>query len=364
MKSIFFLRSQNPDTDSRLQRYLKILNMAQAKYTVLGWNRDGKANKSHNIKLYDKPTPIGGGMANILALFFWNIYLLKNLFSHRKEFSHIHSVDFDTCIPAFIIGKLFKKKIIFDVYDKYTDSRSMPLFIGYFIDKIEYLCCVKADYLILPDECRIQQLKITNNQKNLHIFENVPDINIKPHQFNQNHKYDFTLSYVGILEAKHRGLENLIQVIKQWPNIQLLIAGTGQLTQLVENAALQYENITYYGQVEPKQALEIMNQSDIIVGMYYKTIKNHLYASPNKYFEHLMLGKALLTTEGTPPGKKVLQRHTGYAIGEEFSDIVTFLENLSTSEIDIFSTNAKRVWENKYKSYSDSLQKTYLCFLN
>ncbi len=360
MKTTIFLRSQNPITDSRLQRYLKILNQNQLNYQVLGWNRDGKSIQNlTNQKLYQKISPIGGGMANITSLITWNIFLLKKLFNYRKTFTHIHAVDFDTCIPAYIIAKTFRKKLIFDVYDKYTDSRTIPRQIIPVINRIEKKICTSADTLILPDICRVEQLQLPiSDIKKMLIFENIPSTKL-----NRNKIADdaaIHLSYVGILEAKNRGLENLVNVVANYPHIILTIAGTGPLENFIENASKAYPNIYFHGQVDSLSALAIMNNSHIIVGMYYKTIKNHLYASPNKYYEHLMLGKALLTTQGTPPGNKVLEFQTGYVIGENAEDIDKFLKSLDTNELKICSDNAAALWDSKYLDYYQAIANDYV----
>ena len=104
------------------------------------------------------------------------------------------------------------------------------------------------------------------------------------------------------------------------------------------------KNIVYFGEVDPKKALGIMNSSDIIVGMYYKTVKNHLYASPNKYYEHLMLGKPLLTTFGTNPGDKVIQYDTGFAIGENIYELENFIMKLNKSILRSKGCQAKNIW--------------------
>ena len=97
--------------------------------------------------------------------------------------------------------------------------------------------------------------------------------------------------------------------------------------------------------------------------MYYKTIKNHLYASPNKYFEHLFLGKVLLTTEGTPPGDKVQRYNTGFAIGETEIDISNFIRNIDINTIKQYSINARKIWVEKYNNYQEKLKEKYLNLL-
>ena len=362
MTTVIFLRSQNPDTDSRLQRYSNILKKENILHTIIGWNREDKEiETSKDTILYNKKAPIGGGLSNILSLILWNFFLFRKLFILRKKYTIIHSIDFDTCIPAYIIAKFFKKKLIFDIYDKYTDARNMPSFVALFIDKIEKHCAIHSDELILPDECRIKQLNIHKHEK-IHIIENVPYSNLKL-STKKEITNDLIFSYVGILEEKNRGIENLLNVIAKNPSITLHIAGGGKIEPLIKEMSKKYPNIIFHGQVPPEKALEILAKSDIIVGMYYKTIKNHLYASPNKYFEHLFLEKVLLTTEATPPGDKVQKYKTGFAIGETERDVIDFIINIDVDTIRIFSNNAKNLWNSKYYNYQEKLKEKYISLI-
>lgn len=359
-EKVIFLRSQLPKTDARLQRYISILEQEKIEHLVIGWIRNGiQVDLDKKQILYRSKTPIGGGIKNIFSLILWNFFLIGTLWKNRKNYTTIHSVDFDTAIPAYVISFILKKKFILDIYDKYTDARKMPLFISKIIDVIEYFCCKRASVLILPDICRIKQLNLEDNIKPI-IFENVPIVsNFQKH----NITFDKTiiLSYVGILEAKNRGLENLLDVVSEnATGTKLLIAGDGELKEFVEKMAEKYDNILFYGGVSQQRALEIMNSSHIIVGMYYKTIKNHLFASPNKYYEHLFLGKALLTTEGTPPGDKVLKYNTGYAIGETKEDIERIIDDFDFSQWQSFTENAKKRWNDQYSNYQEELSKRYI----
>lgn len=359
MGGVVFLRSQIPSADSRLQRYVDIIKEKKIPYLITAWNRENKKiEEKENTILYSRRAPIGGGVSNIFSLILWNLFLFRILWKNRKNYIIIHSIDFDTCIPAYIIAKIFKKKFIFDIYDKYTDARNTPSLLAFFIDRIEKYCCIHCDKLILPDECRIKQLNIFPNKERISIIENVPYT-----QFNlaikEIRKDNLVFSYVGILEERNRGIENLLNAVAQNPSVKLYIAGGGKIESLVKEKAEKYSNIIFYGQVSSQKALEILSKSDIIVGMYYKTIKNHLYASPNKYFEHLFLGKVLLTTEGTPPGYKVQKYSTGFAIGETEKDILSFIKNVDIDTIKQYSINAKKIWVEKYNNYQEILKETY-----
>lgn len=360
---VIFLRSQLPRTDSRLQRYLSVLKQYKKKYTVIGWDRGGTEQCVGSEILYQKTAKVGGGLNNILSLMSWNLFVLVRLIKLRKEYSVIHSVDFDTIIPALLIAKIMRRKLIFDVYDKYTDARKMPAQIATVIDKIEQWGCVSCDALILPDECRLIQLGLPKTTR-VTIIENVPAHASSVVNTQTQIEADcdgLILSYVGILETEHRGLEDLLRVVSRNPNICFYIAGDGPLRDIIVEYVQKYNNIHYYGPVSSERALSIMAASHIIVGMYYKTIPNHLFASPNKYYEHLMLGKALLTTENTPPGEKVKLYCTGYAIKEGEKALTSWIEGVSIESAKNLGISARLRWEEFYQDYSvEKLEKPYL----
>lgn len=364
MKKVIFLRSQDPNTDSRLQRYLMILKERKIPYLCIGWLREKKepSNHSSNTIYYTVPAEIGGGSKNIFPLIKWNFFIFKTLWSNRKNFSSIHSVDFDTCVIAYIFAKIFRKHLIVDIYDKYTDSRNISGKIKRLIDSIEKFICQQANTLILPDSCRITQLGLSYHQDNILIFENIPlpitsplEQTPFPHSLNTK----LHISYVGILEKHHRGLENLIKVVSLLPDVSLTIAGQGALKEWIIQTISSSPNITFLGKVPATQALSIATQSDLIVGMYYKSTRNHLFASPNKYYEHLMLGKPLLTTEGTSPGNKVLEHHTGIAIGETKEELYETLVSVKKEDLEIMGKNARQLWEANYSDYLTNFSKKY-----
>src|SRR5690625_5188708 len=96
-----------------------------------------------------------------------------------------------------------------------------------------------------------------------------------------------------------------------------------------------------------------MASVDVYVGFYYKTNKNHLFAAPNKYYEHLFLGKPLLTTLDTPPGIKVEKFKTGWAIEEGVESISAFLDSITINKCKEFSVNALRLWDKDFKNYNE-----------
>lgn len=353
--SVLFIRSFTPDYDGKIQKYFKSLDCNKIEWTLLGWERSGEGYSgafNNGATYYNRIASLGGGYKNILNIIFWNFYIFKYLIHNRKSIKLIHAIDFDSVFPAFIFSFLFQKKIVFDVYDKYTSMRNFPKIIKKTIDKIENLIILKSNLSILADESRYKQQGV-NKSNNIFILENVPI-------FQKNIKYEklinssetIQLGYFGVLEKGNRGLEDISNSVIKLDGYILHIAGYGELEKYFEDLSSKYpDKIRFYGPMKSSEGLNLMFNVDILVGFYYRNIENHLYAAPNKYYEHLMLGKPLLTTKGTPPGIKVEHNQTGWAIEEGEDAIVKTLSMIKEQGLEDDSLKIKAIWNSNYSSY-------------
>ena len=91
------------------------------------------------------------------------------------------------------------------------------------------------------------------------------------------------LSYVGTMPAD-RGIDKLLECVKNNSSLELNIAGFGIMDKLVKEYSDCVSNIHYFGTVSYEKGLEIMANSDIIVALYEKTVLNNVYAAPNKHW--------------------------------------------------------------------------------
>lgn len=361
-----FVRSSSVRLDSRLNKYLLALDKNKIKYSVLYWDRTSSSSDeiSDNYYNFNLKATHGDKVKNAIKIIKWNIYIYSFLRKNKNKINSVHAVDFDTIIPSFIFCLLFKKRCIFDVYDKYTDSRGINGFIGWGIDKLETYFLKMSDVAILADRKRIIQHGIEKS-KNLIIIENVPSNRIinNKHHISNNKKIKF--GYVGGLEKKNRGLEHLLEIISKLDEkYELHISGFGELEAEISKSSNNYNNIFFYGPCEHSDGMSMLSECDVIIGMYYLNVENHKYAAPNKYYEHLLLGKPLLTTMGTPPGDKVIRFKTGWAIEDNKDALSNFLNSLPLDEISEFSINARKLWEQKYINYfNDKICIDYLKLL-
>lgn len=356
---IALLRSTDGQPDSRFEKYTQYLMANKVPYITLCWDRYGVKNSDESHLFYKKPSKYGLRFKNVAGLLGFNWFLVKTLIKRRKEYNVIHAADFDTIIPAMILKLLCRKKVIYDIYDWYIDSRSIKnKVLKWFITKIEYLNVTKSDVVIICEEGRKEQILF--EPKQLWILPNIPHINAPNSALpiSENLK----INYVGIL-GEGRGLLNLIKIAEENPKVQVKVGGFGPLESDFQKAS-SLPNLEFLGRVNYDKALEILSSGDLIYAMYERINPNHILAAPNKFYESLALGRPIITTVGTLVGNKVEKYNTGYCLDEKLESLENLVNNADIEDIKRKSQNSKEVWNNMYKDYVPTfMNQKYIPFI-
>ena len=355
---ICFINRSTVDYDIRLQKYVQACMETNTPYCVIGWDRLRNCSKIYpNEHQYHAYSPYGNGLKSIFPLIGWVFFVLYNLIKLKKQYEVIHACNMENCLISFP-AKWFGKKLVLDIYDS-----ERP--------KIERRLVKILDGTILPSTQRIEQIGTTIESIHNYLeIENVPVIKrLESLKREVEFPEKIHLSYVGVFQSQCRGLENLISLVNSDERILLDIAGTGGgLDQLVKEASINNSRINYYGKVEYPQALSIMGNSDFIVALYYLVDKDHIYASPNKYYESLALGKPIITSKGTLVGNNVDKNNTGYIIEDSIDALKNLFKNIGSKEFkDHYYTksmNCRSLWEKTYSTYFDkSLKERYIRYM-
>ena len=94
-------------------------------------------------------------------------------------------------------------------------------------------------------------------------------------------------------------LLELCEIVSQYPQIELHIAGFGILEKSIIEYSKEFDNIYYYGKISYSNTLSLENMCDVMMATYDPNNKNNKYAAPNKFYEALMLGKPIIMSLGT-----------------------------------------------------------------
>ena len=366
---ICFLRCATVSEDIRLTKYIQAANARNIPLFALTWDRLGKNEKQDFEIQFKRSAPFGLRWRNLWNKILWQFFVIYNLIKFKSNYNVIHATNFENIFPALLLKLIFNKKIVYDIYDSTSSDFSNNIFL-IIIKKLDIFAIKKSDLLVLADEKRLEQIKIKKSTcKNFLEIENVPNFQDKVFPINELDMRKIRLSYVGVFD-RMRGLEELLNFVNKNENFVLNIAGTGTLIDLIKNESAKNTRIIYHGLVKYQDGIEIMRNSDFIIGMYHKKASNHVYAAPNKFFEALYLAKPLITTNGTLVGSKTEKYLTGYTIEESEDDLAflfnNFIENKSESikKYDKVIKNAAQLWNETYSNYFENrLKNNYINFI-
>jgi glycosyltransferase involved in cell wall biosynthesis len=297
-------RSNPVAPDPRVEKEARSLQNHGYEVTILGWDRSGVLpirEARDQITMVRIPIKSGyaHGWLNIFPLLRWQVGLLSWLLRHPSRFDVIHACDFDTVLAALICKWVFRKKVVYDIFDFYADHlRATPELLKRLIRRLDHWAINRVDAVILVDSARQAQL-LPAVPKRLAVVYNIPeDLAIDAVVADSSDPTTLRLAYVGLLQVE-RGLIQVIEVVGSHPFWSLDLAGFGGDENLILETARRYPNITWHGRVSYERALQLDAGADVMLALYDPAIANHRYASPNKVFEALMLGKPVLVARGT-----------------------------------------------------------------
>jgi len=349
------LRGTMVDPEPRLERVARFLVSCQWDVTVVAWDRTSALPRDelrdgfviHRIPICAN---FGSGIRTLFSLLNWQWRLFNWLFTNRKHFQIIHAADFDTVIPACIISAFCKKRLIYDIYDFYADSRLVPSALKPLIRDCEIWFMEKADVVIVADESRVDQIR-GGKPRRIECIYNTPDINEIELPDQSSDAYAFRVAYVGILSLS-RGLEELVDVVLHHSDWRLDMAGFGLDEPILLTKINHADNIIFHGRISYSAAMDLYSRANVLVATYDPQIKNHRFSSPNKVFEAMALGKPIIVAKDTGVDKLVGQMSLGEVV--EYGDLQSLEKALydvsmwgSSTRRD-FSRHARIVYETHF----------------
>lgn len=361
---IVLIRCNNIVSDSRAKKYIDFYQRQGYNYKIIAWDRIGEGIKlPHTIYCPAKSHYNQGGIKAIIDRLKWMYFIICTLFS-MKDNLKIHACDLDAAFPAVIYKMLSRRKnyVLFDVFDWISDTLyNQGTIVSLAFKIMEWISVKKANHIIICEQERESQIPYNISNK-FSVLPNIPAFTCTDFLFPDkdchfNNKL-YTISYVGGF-TEDRCLKQLIQGAAKGA-YNLCIAGYGCMSILNEiERNKKCKNLKYFGKVTYEKGLRIMYNSDLIYAMYSKVNPNHLYAAPNKYYEAMFVGKALITTIGILLSNKVISNKIGYGIDESEDALINLIENLENKDILEKSENASKMWE-KFKATTELyLQQTY-----
>jgi len=316
---VVICRSNPIAPDTRVEKEALTLSQSGYNVTLVGWDRESKLsyeNLVQGIRYFRLNIPVkdAEGINNLSSILRWQIGLYKWLVTHTHEYDVIHACDFDTILPALLSSKIFRKKVIYDIFDFYADMlRKTPKLIINIIHRMDIWAINQADGVILADNSRNEQIVGSQPKSCIIIYNSPPDLLVSKNQPAISPAGRLKLSYIGLLQIE-RGIFDLVEVLSRHMEWELELGGYGPEEEKIRDQVEGVSNIHWHGRIPHEKALDLNNASDVMIAIFDPSIPNNRYASSNKLFEAMMLKKPIIVARNTNMDRIVQKYDCGIII--------------------------------------------------
>lgn len=351
---ILLVRSVPLDRDSRSTKMIDCYRNEGHTVIAAIWSRGEPPSADPAIFSCTIRAGYGRKLAGLIPRFGFAWFLLKLLFSRRGEYDVVHAVDLDTAFIAVPVARLLRKRIVYDAFDQ-AAAIFPPGLLHSVLAGVERRLIRCADLILFPDLIRLKQYGVRYDQARTLVVSNIPDIDTaEPVASNAPSHGPLRIVYVGTLEARHRGLEYIPEACARFGgDLHFVVAGLGQLAGFFAAQARALGNLDFLGQLDYARALALMQTADCLYGPYLLTTQAHQFAAPNKVYEHLALGKPLITSAGTPPADLVSEIGSGFIFDGSSKGLFDLIAGLDRTKCRAAGRRARQAWRSRYSSLRD-----------
>lgn len=258
------------------------------------------------------PPPVPA-KSNALSILFFYLWILRLSLFQKVDFIHAHE---HQAMPiGWLLATLKRVHWVYDAHEHVPENRSdFQTFKARMAVRTEAFFLKRADAVItvgqrLANDLTqrgVKRVVIIGNWKPLERF--VPadtDVETRRTQYDLA-RFGLVVSFFGVLN-RERQVDVLIEAIKMSPEVGLLIAGKGELRDMVIDAAEHHDNIIWLDWLPYDLVPAHVLLSDVIYGCLDADEGNARYMAPNKLFDAFAAGKAMIVRRGVGEIGQILE---------------------------------------------------------
>lgn len=237
-----------------------------------------------------------------------------------------HANDLNTLPVAWFVAKRCGAKLVYDSHELYVEKnmlRPPGRMIKFLLSLLEAFLIRKANAVITVNESIADELSRRYRIKTPTVVMNAPSLANKPVKRNANllrealHvNSDYRLLlYLGLITF-NRGLEKMIESLIYLPDCYLVLMGYGtdeykkQLLEVAQRNRIE-SRVTFFGPVPPDEVIMYAAGADLGVAPIENSCLSYYYCSPNKVFEYINAGLAVIASDFPELRRVIYQHHIG-----------------------------------------------------
>jgi glycosyltransferase involved in cell wall biosynthesis len=339
--------------DSRVMRTIRTLAEAGYRVQVVGFG-EAPPEASQFVRLPAATrgwwNRIGMGLRNVPATLLpsaavmmhelsWTHRAARNALCNLKP-DIVHANDWPTLPAAVATKAACGARIVYDSHEfaieEHAHQRRWTLLMRAHVAAIETHGVALTDRVVTVSKGIAEALAARYDLSTLPtVIRNVPDWEQQPFRATSRPRH---LLFHGVLK-EYRGIETIIDALPRLPDYSLTLRGEATAAYAASLAgAIRRAGVVDRVQIKPavprEQVVQLANAADI--GLFLgpvDTLHNRL-ALPNKVFEYVMAGLAVLVSPGDDLSRLVARHAFGRVVPQAPDALATLLATLSNPEVD------------------------------
>ena len=335
---VYHISTVHPRYDGRIKK--EYVSLLEAGFDVSFVVADGKGDELYaGVKIIDAGFP-GEGRKN---RFLKGPKLVRKIIQRdNPDVLHFHDPEL-----LFLAQKMAKKHIV--IYDAHEDLPKQILHKFYIKPFLRIPIAFIAGYIEKRAAKKIHGVisvvdeiveRYQKYQSNTILVANYPTINAK-----ENINYELkngSIVYAGGVN-KVRGVVEMVKVAKQ---IQMPIHIYGKIEKECESLSNSYAK--FYGQIIQENLFDIFKKSSIGLIVLHP-VPNYINSSPNKLFEYMAYGMAVIASD-FPVWRNIVDTYKcGICVNplniDEIANAISYLKNSPETVIEMGKNGRKAVLE-------------------
>lgn len=284
---------------------------------------------------------------------------------YRPRIVHCHDI---LALPVGVLLKLFYgTKIIYDAHELESDMNNMSRLIGRMVFSVEWCLWRFVDQLITVSPSIAQWYRDHLGEKPTTLIYNSPlqEDSEQTASFGPNYlREQFGIPedakifiYVGFF-GRGRGIEQLIEMFKQIPEAHLVFLGHGWMEEYIVDAIADQANIHFHASVPHEQVVSVVRSADVGFCMIGKVSLSDYYCLPNKLFEYIFAGVAVIASDFPDIRRMVDAYQLGVCCEQDPASIQAAVESIVRGQTAI-DVDTSRLRDLSWEAQSEKLVGLY-----
>jgi glycosyltransferase involved in cell wall biosynthesis len=331
--------------------------------SVLAWDRlneFGSAETKGGIDiLWSKvPTGVEMGLKQALRMpLFWVDVVRK---SWRLRIHAVHAHDLDALPAAYCLSRIKQVPLIYDAHESYPDQHVgripdwavslLRRLEGWLLRRCQAVITVGDRLAASLVERGARTVQVVGNWKQNERFSFLPEEIARAKRDLKLEGARLVIGYLGAL-SEERCVTQLVEALRNFPDVVGIVAGYGTLEKKISELATLVPNVRFLGKRPASDIPLLTAVSDAVYYCLKRNEGNSFYSAPNKLFEAMAAGKAILVVRGAGEiGQIVEERNLGPTVDrpdpEQLAQAVRQL--LHPEKLRMWQQNAAQAYLDKY----------------